>query len=66
MSEVLDVKGRCKWEESELECWGLLRYLTNLSVTVLRLRKTEERSEITKLRSELYMSSYLYTSGCDT
>ena len=52
------MKGRCEWEESELDCWGLSRYLTNLSVTVLRLRRAEERSEITKLKSEPYMSSY--------
>ena len=52
------MKGRCEWEESELECWGLLRYSTNLSITVLRLRRAEERSEITKLKSKLYMHSY--------
>ena len=65
VSGVLDVKGRCEWEESELGCWGLSRYSTNLSITVLRLRRVEERSEITKLRSKLYMCSYLYTSGHD-
>ena len=59
MSKVLDAKGRCEWEESELECWGLLGYLTNLSITVLRLRRVEERSEIIKLRSEPYMHDYL-------
>ena len=57
-SKVLDAKGRCEWEESKLECWGLSRYLTDLSITVLRLRRVEERSKIIKLKSELYMSSY--------
>ena len=66
MSEVLDVKGRHEWEESELECWGPSRYSTDLSVTVLRLRRVEERSEITKLRSKPYMHSYLYKGGHDT
>ena len=37
---------------------GLLRYSTNLSITVLRLRRAEERSKITKLKSEPYMGSY--------
>ena len=60
------MKGRCEWEESKLECWRLLRYSTDLSVTLLRLRRVEERSEITKLRSKPYMCSYLYTSGHDT
>ena len=37
------MKGRHEWEESESDCWGLSRYLTDLSVTVLRLRRVEER-----------------------
>ena len=66
MSKVLNAKGRHEWEESKLECWGLSKYSTNLSITVLRLRRVEERSDITKLRSKLYMRNYLYMSGHGT